>query len=178
MSDILSVFLSRVCSLWSLCTQNSLKIYVRFWGAQRYILWTLLSFGIWCLVQYFGICLTTFQSHVSLQSWAWNIEIEGWGRSFLRNVGNHLSGYTVSRPRRLIFIYNWLECVRYSDCIRAGLQRDRSSSPGRVKNFRALFPGVKRPGRIADRSPSASAEVKKTWVCTSTPTYAFMIVLN
>jgi hypothetical protein len=33
---------------------------------------------------------------------------------------------------------------------------------------RALSPGVKRPGREADHSPEASAEVKKIWICTST----------
>jgi hypothetical protein len=38
----------------------------------------------------------------------------------------------------------------------------------------ALFLGVKRPGREADHSPPTSAEVKKTWLCTSTPPYAFM----
>jgi hypothetical protein len=68
-------------------------------------------------------------------------------------------------------------------------------SPGRVKNFLfstwskpalgptqppiqwvpgALSPGVKRQGREADHSPPASAEVKKTWIYTSTPPYAFM----
>jgi hypothetical protein len=31
------------------------------------------------------------------------------------------------------------------------------------------FPGVQRPGREADHSPPTSAEVKKTWVYTSTP---------
>jgi hypothetical protein len=36
------------------------------------------------------------------------------------------------------------------------------------------FPGVKRHGREADHSPPASAEVKKMWIYTSTPTYAFM----
>jgi hypothetical protein len=35
-------------------------------------------------------------------------------------------------------------------------------------------PGVKRLGREADHSPSASAEVKKMWIYTSTPPYAFM----
>jgi hypothetical protein len=55
---------------------------------------------------------------------------------------------------------------RYSDWLRAGLQRDRSSSPGGGKNFYFSFssmpamgptqppiqsvPGVKRPGREAD----------------------------
>jgi hypothetical protein len=71
----------------------------------------------------------------------------------------------------------------------------RSSSPVSVKNFLfstsfrsalgptqppikwvpgALFPGVKRPGREADQSLPTSAEVKKMWIYTSTPPYAFM----
>jgi hypothetical protein len=71
-----------------------------------------------------------------------------------------------------------------------GRLRGRGSSPGRVKNF--LFskssrpalgstqppiqwvPGVKRLGREVDHSPPTSAEVKKMWTYTSTPTYAFM----
>jgi hypothetical protein len=79
---------------------------------------------------------------------------------------------------------------RYSDWLRAGRWRGRSSSPGRVENF--LFstssrpalgptqtpiqwvPGAKRHGRDANHSPPTSAEVKKTWVYTSTPLYAFM----
>jgi hypothetical protein len=64
-------------------------------------------------------------------------------------------------------------------------------SPGRVKNFLfstslgpieppihwvpgTVSPQVKRPRRKADHSPPTSAEVKKTWVCTSTPPYVFM----
>jgi hypothetical protein len=67
-----------------------------------------------------------------------------------------------------------------------------SSSPGRGKNFLfstlsrqalgpiqppmqwvpgALSPGVKWPGPEADYSPPTSAEVKKTWIYTSTPPY-------
>jgi hypothetical protein len=38
----------------------------------------------------------------------------------------------------------------------------------------ALSPGVKRQWREADHSPPASAEVKKIWIYTSTPLYAFM----
>jgi hypothetical protein len=38
----------------------------------------------------------------------------------------------------------------------------------------ALSPGLKQPGREADHSPPASAEVKKMLVYTSTPLYAFM----
>jgi hypothetical protein len=70
-----------------------------------------------------------------------------------------------------------------------------SSSPGSVKNFLfsksstpalgstqppiqwvpgVLSPGVKQPGREANHSPPASAEVKKMWIYTSTPPYAFM----
>jgi hypothetical protein len=37
-----------------------------------------------------------------------------------------------------------------------------------------FFPGVKLPGRKADHSPPASAEVKKMWIYTSTPLYAFI----
>jgi hypothetical protein len=72
--------------------------------------------------------------------------------------------------------------VEYGDWLRAGRPGGRSSSPGRVKNFvfstssrpklastqppirwvlGALSPGVKRPGREADHSLPASADVKK-----------------
>jgi hypothetical protein len=82
-----------------------------------------------------------------------------------------------------------------SDWLRAGRLRGRSLSPDRVKNFLfytssrpalgstqppvqwvlgALSSRVKRQGREADHSPPASAEVKKMWINTSTPPYAFM----
>jgi hypothetical protein len=85
--------------------------------------------------------------------------------------------------------------INLSQDNRAGRPRGRSSSPGRVKNFlsstssrqalgstqhpiqwvpRALSTGVKRPVCEADLSTPASAEVKKIWVCASTPPYAFM----
>jgi hypothetical protein len=38
-----------------------------------------------------------------------------------------------------------------------------------------LSPGVKWPGLESDHSPPTSAEVKKTWIYTSTPPYAFMV---
>jgi hypothetical protein len=77
-----------------------------------------------------------------------------------------------------------------------GRPRGRSSSPGRVKNFLfstssrpalgsikppiqcvpgALSLEIKRLGRDADRSPPASAEVKKMWIYTSTPPSVFMM---
>jgi hypothetical protein len=37
-----------------------------------------------------------------------------------------------------------------------------------------LFQGVKRQGREVYHSPLTSAEVKKTWIYTSTPPYVFM----
>jgi hypothetical protein len=37
-----------------------------------------------------------------------------------------------------------------------------------------LSPGLKRPGLEADHSPPTIAEVKKTWIYTSAPPYAFM----
>jgi hypothetical protein len=77
---------------------------------------------------------------------------------------------------------------------RAGQQRGRSSSTGRVKNSLfytssrpvmgpiqppihwvpgTLSPGVK-PGHEADHSPSTRAEVKKMWIYICTSPYAFM----
>jgi hypothetical protein len=38
----------------------------------------------------------------------------------------------------------------------------------------AVSPAVKRPGREADNSPPASAEVKKMWIYAPTPPYALM----
>jgi hypothetical protein len=38
----------------------------------------------------------------------------------------------------------------------------------------ANTPGIKRPGREADHSPSSSADVQSTWSYTSTPPYVFM----
>jgi hypothetical protein len=69
------------------------------------------------------------------------------------------------------------------------------SSPGGIKNFRfsmpsipslgstqspiqwisvASSPGIKRPGREAGRSPPTRAEVKKTFIYTSTPPYLYI----
>jgi hypothetical protein len=73
----------------------------------------------------------------------------------------------------------------------------QGSSPGRVKNFlhvvqtgsgvhptsypmaiAVLSLGVKRPGHEADHSPPASTEVKKIWICISTPVRLYGVVLN
>jgi hypothetical protein len=44
----------------------------------------------------------------------------------------------------------------------------------RIFSSGALSPGVKWPGREADHSPPTSAEVKRMWIYTSTPPYAFV----
>jgi hypothetical protein len=41
-----------------------------------------------------------------------------------------------------------------------------------------LSPGVKRQGPETDRSPPASADVKKMWIYTSTPHSIYGVVLN
>jgi hypothetical protein len=43
-----------------------------------------------------------------------------------------------------------------------------------VMDTGALSPGVKRQERKSDHSPRASAEVKKTWICTSTLPYTLV----
>jgi hypothetical protein len=43
-----------------------------------------------------------------------------------------------------------------------------------IMGNRGSLPGVERPGHEADHSPPTSAEVKKTWIYTFTPQYAFM----
>jgi hypothetical protein len=40
--------------------------------------------------------------------------------------------------------------------------------------YRGLSPGLKWQGREADHSLPVSVEVKKIWICTSTPSHAFM----
>jgi hypothetical protein len=86
-------------------------------------------------------------------------------------------------------------CTQGSNWLLAGQLRGWISSPCRVTNFLfssssrlalestqppiqwvlgALSPGVKWPRREADHSPPTRAEVKKMWIYTSTPPYAFM----
>jgi hypothetical protein len=94
-----------------------------------------------------------------------------------------------------LYFFMILSLSRYSDWLRVGLPRGRSSIPGRGNIFlhstsfrqaleptqppiqwvlEAISPGVKRLGRKDDHSPPTSAEVKKRWIYTSTPPYFFM----
>jgi hypothetical protein len=93
-----------------------------------------------------------------------------------------------------LVIYTYIRS-RYSDLLRSGRPRSRSSSPCRVKNCLfstssrpALRPtqpsiqwvpgafslGVKRQRREADHSPPTGVEIKKIWTYISTPPYTFM----
>jgi hypothetical protein len=77
---------------------------------------------------------------------------------------------------------------RYSDWLRVGRHRGRSSNPGRIKNFLicgppnllcneyrgALSAGVKRPRRESVYFSPTNAEIKRTWICTCTSRYVFM----
>jgi hypothetical protein len=100
---------------------------------------------------------------------------------------NHI--YTNNQNGDILFSLS----SRYSDWLWAGRPRGQSSSPGRVKNFffsmssrPALestqppiqwIPGVKRPGREADHSPQASAEVNVDLYIQS-PIRLYGVVLN
>jgi hypothetical protein len=119
---------------------------------------------------------------------------------FLRNVGWFSPDYSTNVISLQLFVLHSVQIcepeyrIRYSAWLRAGRPRGRSSSPGKVKNFLlstlsrptlvftqppiqwvpgALSSRVKRPGRESDHSPPTSAEVKKMWIYTSTPPYAY-----
>jgi hypothetical protein len=102
---------------------------------------------------------------------------------------------TYSRQKWMPLIYSGIRFFQTTGSS-IYLTQAQSSSPGKVKNFLfstlsrpalgsiqlpiqwvpgAISPGVKRPGREADHSPPASAEVKKMWTYTSLPPYAFMV---
>jgi hypothetical protein len=109
-------------------------------------------------------------------------------RKIMKNIRGSASCYPVQN-----LLFSYVLYRRYSDWLQAGRPIDQSSGPGRVKNFLhcvqtgsgahpasypmgtgGSFPGVKRQGREADHSPPTSAEVKKMWIYTYTPPYAFM----
>jgi hypothetical protein len=60
--------------------------------------------------------------------------------------------------------------------IRQDIPFSSSSRPALAPTQPPIYwvPGAKRPGSEADHSPPTSAEVKNTWIYTSTPPYAFM----
>jgi hypothetical protein len=62
------------------------------------------------------------------------------GSTLLRNVGKEVPDYTALYTGRQDLL---LERSRYSDWLRAGRRKSRSSSPGRVKNF--VFSTSSRP---------------------------------
>jgi hypothetical protein len=50
----------------------------------------------------------------------------------------------------------------------------RAEKRERERKYTKKEEGVKRSDREADRLPLTSAEIKKTWIYTSTPPYVFM----
>jgi hypothetical protein len=58
--------------------------------------------------------------------------------------------------------------------VQTGSEAHPASYPMGIGGVGVLSPGVKRKGREADHSPPTSAEVKKTWVYTSTSSYVSM----
>jgi hypothetical protein len=155
-----------------------------------------LSYGMWS-----GLVLHKYID-VSEDRITSTLDSENGGCNFLRNVTELLPNCTASQPRRLCPNSHWCEnfksnysSVGIATSYGAGRQSDLSSSPGRGKIFRlstsfrpvlgptqpplqrvpgALSAGVKLSEREAENSPPTSAEVKNTWVYTSTPPYVFM----
>jgi hypothetical protein len=126
--------------------------------------------------------------------------LSAWGYRKLPHPRQYSYSETLSF-RLKVFVHVFLHVTssmrsRYSDWLRAGRPTGRNSSPGGSKNFlfssscrpalgstqppiRAMdtggsFPRVKRLEHEADHSPPVSAEVKKIWIYTSTPPYAFL----
>jgi hypothetical protein len=66
------------------------------------------------------------------------------------------------------------DIFRYASCNFRSRPALGSTQPPIQRVLGALSPGVKRPGRQADHSPPTSAKVKKMWIYTFTPPYAFM----
>jgi hypothetical protein len=65
----------------------------------------------------------------------------------------------------------WGQEFSFLHSVQTGSGAHPTSHPINTGN---LSPGVKRPRHEADHSPPAIAEVKKMWIYTSTPPYAFM----
>jgi hypothetical protein len=101
------------------------------------------------------------------------------GRTFCDEEGRtlHLHGtlrdnfgdkrHTASNVFALVSIIG-AQSSRYSDWLQAGRPRGRSSSP----DGENIFSSPLRPDRVW-RPPSLLSEVKKLWIYTSTPPYAF-----
>jgi hypothetical protein len=135
--------------------------------------------------------LTGTWRSVQVRSWAFMEKVSG-SRFFYLRVCSLLGCQTAPHSPSASYRYS-----RYSDRLRASRPRDQISSPCMVKNFLfstlsssalgstksptrgvrgggAFSRGINRPGREADHSPPASAEIKKIWIYTSTLPYVFM----
>jgi hypothetical protein len=89
--------------------------------------------------------------------------VGGWRKLRIEEVHNLYSSANIIRMMK----YWWMRWAGY--VARMGRRGMRIEwVPG------ALSPGIKWPRRAGDHSPPTSAEVKHTWIDTSTPLYAFI----
>jgi hypothetical protein len=124
--------------------------------------------------------------------------LELWRKTYHEHINKRLKEILFLKKYKQTIIWKSEDLVscqepgqrnRYSDWLRAGQPKCWSSSPSPVHVIQtdsgahsasypmvtgALSREVKRPGREADHSPPTSAEVKKIWIYTSIPPYAFM----
>jgi hypothetical protein len=110
-----------------------------------------------------------------------------WGGSFVRWL---VTGFIFDLNVLFIFCcYMIRKESRYRDWLRARRPRGRSPGPGGGKNFYFFMsrltlgptqppiqwvPRTFPPARKSDHSPPTSPEIKKMWISTSTPPYAYM----
>jgi hypothetical protein len=101
--------------------------------------------------------------------------------AFRKNISAPSSGSN-SKPRRKLatgWRTEWSEFdSRYGQKLSLlhVVQTGSGAHPAYLMGNGGSFPGVKRPGREADHSPPTSAEVKNTWLYTSTPPYVYISV--
>jgi hypothetical protein len=112
--------------------------------------------------------------------------VKGTSKKF-RRIGNRFNFRTIFKTKQTLRgrltktgpvrdAQQTKQCV-YSiqcDCGRCYIGETSRLLQVRIKEHNQWVPGVTRPGREADHSPPASAEVKQMWIYTSTLPYAFM----
>jgi hypothetical protein len=92
-------------------------------------------------------------------------------KSTINSLHNWKSWLQTGRQKRWKFESRWGQEISLLHV----LQIDSGTHPASYPvGTGSSFPWVKRPGREIDHSPPTSVEVKKMWIYTITPPYAFM----